>query len=196
MQKETVSIKNKDDLIKAIQNGLTPKYLFFWGHQGNKDIGKNCLSQWYIAQFELDKVIYPSTEHYMMAEKARLFKDDASLNQILNAKHPGEAKQLGHEIKDFDEQLWQDKRFDIVVKGNLAKFSQNEALGTFLLNTGNRILVEASPVDKIWGIGLTEHEPAAINPHLWPGLNLLGFALMRVRDLRREQAEMGNSCAL
>ena len=75
-----------------------------------------------------------------------------------------------------------DHRFDIVVKGNLLKFSQNEHLKEFLVNTGNRILVEASPTDRIWGIGMQQGEPGIEAPKKWNGLNLLGFALMEVRD--------------
>ncbi|MDJ0633261.1 MAG: NADAR family protein [Xenococcaceae cyanobacterium MO_188.B29] len=74
-------------------------------------------------------------------------------------------------------------RSPIVVKGNLAKFSQKEALKEFLLNTKERILVEASPRDRIWGIGLGQNNPDAANPYQWQGLNLLGFALMEVRDI-------------
>lgn len=178
-------LQNKESLIKAIQNGLTPAYLFFWGHQSNKPsvIGKNCLSQWYMAPFTVDNVVYPSAEHFMMAEKARLFQDDATLNKILNSKQPEEAKLLGRQVNHFNEQIWQNHRFDIAVKGNIAKFQQHEALGAFLVNTENHILVEASPVDKIWGIGLSEDHQDVSNPLAWPGINLLGFALMKVRGL-------------
>lgn len=177
------NILNKNELIQALQAGLKVKYLFFWGHQSlNKEsIGKQCLSQWYMASFEINNIRYPSAEHYMMAEKARLFNDQKLAQQILNAKHPGEAKALGRQIFKFDETLWEQHRFDIVVKGNIGKFQQNIRLKEFLLYTGDRILVEASPRDKIWGIGLTEKNPAASHPKDWPGLNLLGFALMKVR---------------
>ena len=85
------------------------------------------------------------------------------------------------QVQGFDEAKWQAARYDIVVRGNLAKFSQNEALRSFLLNTGERVLVEASPVDPIWGIGLAANDPLAEQPAQWRGLNLLGFALMDVR---------------
>ncbi len=180
-------IKTKLDLINYINQGNRPKYLFFWGHQPNKDgsVGKSCLSQWYEASFEIDEIQYKTAEHYMMAEKARLFKDDDLLLQILAATHPGEAKKLGRQIKGFDNQTWLKYRSPIVVKGNIGKFSQNDTLKEFLLNTGTRILVEASPRDTIWGIGLDSNNFDAENPDKWRGLNLLGFALMEVRDILR-----------
>jgi ribA/ribD-fused uncharacterized protein len=101
--------------------------------------------------------------------------------KILSASHPDVAKKLGREAKGFDEAKWVEHRFEIVVRGNEAKFGQNAALKQFLLNTGQRVLVEASPVDRVWGIGLAEDNPEAANPEQWPGLNLLGFALMKVR---------------
>ena len=85
-------------------------------------------------------------------------------------------------MANFDEKIWNEKRFDIVVQGSIAKFSQNPALKDFLLNTGGRILVEASPVDKIWGIGMAQDDDHIDNPLKWQGLNLLGFSLMVVRD--------------
>jgi ribA/ribD-fused uncharacterized protein len=163
--------------------GATPKYLFFWGHQPSPDgrIGKSCFSQWFDSPFTLGDIIYATAEHFMMAEKARLFADEAVRARILAARTPAEAKKLGRLIAGFDEARWLKARFEIVVNGNLAKFSQNPALGEFLLNTGERVLVEASPVDAIWGIGLAADDPRASEPARWPGLNLLGFALMAVR---------------
>ncbi|MDJ0568622.1 MAG: NADAR family protein [Pleurocapsa sp. MO_192.B19] len=182
-------IKTKQDLINYINQGNKPKYLCFWGHQPNHDgsIGKSCFSQWYEALFQLDGVEYQTAEHYMMAEKARLFKDDDALAKILAASHPGEAKKLGRQVKGFKQEIWLEYRSPIVVQGNIGKFSQNEALKEFLLNTGERILVEASPRDRIWGIGLGQNNPDAENPYKWQGLNLLGFALMEVRNIVNSQ---------
>lgn len=118
----------------------------------------------------------------MMAQKAKLFNDDEIFNQILKVKHPNEAKSLGRKVQNYDEQLWQEKRFDIVVQANLAKFSQYSELSDFLLATHDRILVEASPVDKIWGIGMAQDHEHIQEPSQWQGLNLLGFALMQVRS--------------
>lgn len=129
----------------------------------------------------MDGIRYPTAEHYLMAEKARLFGDTHALEKILSASHPGEAKALGRLVSGFDEQLWEQRRVEIAVRGNTAKFSQNSQLKAFLLGTKARVLVEASPQDTIWGIGLNENDSRAQDPRSWKGLNLLGFALMRVR---------------
>ena len=118
----------------------------------------------------------------MMYRKALLFGDCDAAQRLLSASNPGEAKAIGREVKGFNQKKWDTCRFEIVVAGNLAKFSCNPKLKEVLLNTGNGVLVEASPVDKIWGIGLPEDDPACGNPNLWKGANLLGFALMEARD--------------
>ena len=176
--------QSKADLIQQIDQGFNPKFLFFWGHQPKKDqtIGKYCFSQWFNAPFVIEDITYLTAEHYMMAEKARLFQDDAILQKILMAEHPSEVKMLGRQVRDFDEQLWLEHRLDIAYRGNMAKFLQHLPLQEFLANTANRVLVEASPVDSIWGIGLSEDHNNAAVPSLWPGLNLLGFVLMKVRE--------------
>ncbi len=173
-----------DTLKKLVRRGKRQKYLFFWGHQPRKDgqIGKQCFSQWWSSPFTINNIRYPTTEHYMMAEKARLFNDEICHEKILSSPHPAAAKKIGRQIKQFDEEIWIQNRFEFVFQGNKAKFSQNSELKTFLLNTKTRILVESSPVDKIWGIGLSEDDPNVNNPLKWKGLNLLGFALMKVRD--------------
>ncbi len=160
------------------------KFLFFWGHQPSKDetITKTCFSQWWLSSFEVDKVIYKTAEHWMMAKKAELFNDKDVLEKIIKANSPAEAKKLGREVKNYDDKLWLANRYEIVKEGNYHKFSQNTDLKTFLLNTRDRVLVEASPVDPIWGIGMASDHKDVMNPEKWKGLNLLGFALMEVRD--------------
>lgn len=160
------------------------KYLLFWGHQANRDgiITQSCLSQWWQVDFEINNISYKSAEHYMMAEKARLFKDKKTLQKILQCKTPTEAKKLGRQVLNFIPSEWEQNRYEIVKEANWCKFSQNEPLFSFLQATKNRILVEASPIDNIWGIGLAKDHGDAQNPELWRGLNLLGFALMEVRD--------------
>lgn len=177
-----------EQLISQIAQGLEPQYLFFWGHQPRKDgsIGKTCFSQWFEAPFRLNGIHYATAEHYMMAEKARLFDDDATLAKILAAPTPAHAKKLGREVAGFDNARWEARGFDAVVEGNVAKFTQNPAMGEFLRTTGHRVLVEASPVDRVWGIGLAGDDPRALQPAQWQGTNLLGFALMRVREVIRE----------
>ena len=160
------------------------KYLFFWGHQPSKDgrITQTCLSQWWVSSFVVDGITYPTAEHWMMAQKAKLFEDDKVFEQILKAASPAEAKKLGRQIQNFDEERWLAQRDQIVVEGNFHKFSQNNALKEFLQQTQRRILAEASPIDTIWGIGLAADNPAIVYPEKWQGSNLLGFALMEVRD--------------
>lgn len=172
----------------AIRSGVQPQYLFFWGHKPlpNGEIGNSCFSQWWPAPFSVNGVSYPTAEHFMMAEKAQLFGDAEARSQILQAGSPKAAKQLGRQVRNFNEQLWTDARYDLVVAGNLAKFSQNRELGTYLLKTHDSVLVEASPLDRIWGIGLAANVEQAKKPEQWRGLNLLGFALMEVRQRLRE----------
>ena len=177
-------VRNRDDLIKFLDKKERCKYVFFWGHKRSPDgsISKSCLSQWWQSTFEIGGVSYPSSEHYMMAEKARLFNDVETLGKILSAKSPAEAKKFGRLVKGFNEELWKEKRFEIVVDASFAKFSQSLELKSFLLATGNKVLVEASPPDRIWGIGMDQHNEHAENPRMWRGLNLLGFALMEARS--------------
>lgn len=178
-------MKYSIDTISAdFKKGKKIKFLFFWGHQKSKDgtITKTCFSQWWISPFVVNEVVYKTAEHWMMAKKAELFNDLEMLEAIIAVKSPAEAKALGRNVKNFDATVWDEKRYEIVVEGNFHKFSQNEELKDFLLNTGSRTLVEASPVDKIWGIGLSADDVKAENPLRWNGLNLLGFALMEVRD--------------
>lgn len=183
-----IKISSVQEIITQISAGWQPEYIFFWGHRprDNQPIGKWCLSQWFPAPFVIDNVTYPSAEHFMMAEKARLFGDQTTLAQILAAPHPGAAKALGRQVQGFDDILWAAQRFDIVVRGNQAKFAQNEALKSYLRNTNEKILVEASPTDTIWGIGLAETDRRIYDPRQWRGSNLLGFVLMKVRALLGE----------
>lgn len=171
-------------LAAVMAAGFAPDWLLFWGHHPAADgrVTASCLSQWWPAPFEVNGLTYPTAEHYMMAAKARLFGDGATAARILEAPSPKEAKALGRGVAGFEEGPWAAARFGIVVAANLAKFSRHPDLGTFLLGTGNRVLVEASPVDRVWGIGLAADDARARQPHLWPGLNLLGFALMAVRS--------------
>ncbi len=176
-------IHNVDILLNEIDKGFNPQFLFFWKHHPHQEgiIDKSCLSQWWPSPFQFGEEIYQTAEHFMMAQKALLFKDYDAFQKIMVASTPKEAKRLGKTVKGFDETIWEKNRFDIVLRGNLAKFGQNEDLGAYLLSTLDYILVEASPYDRIWGIGLTEEDPRAQNAKEWQGLNLLGFALMETR---------------
>ena len=159
-------------------------YIYFWGHRPRKDgtVGKSCMSQWYAAPFTNEGMTYHTAEHWMMAEKARLFGDGAVRQQIQASTDPREVKQLGRRVNNFDEATWRAHRYAIVVAGNYHKFSQDAALEDYLRGTGKAVLVEASPYDRIWGIGLKADDPRAAQPVTWEGENLLGYALMEVRD--------------
>ncbi|MDM7860963.1 NADAR family protein [Alteromonas sp. ASW11-36] len=178
-----MTVRTRKELQDYVNNGNQPKFVFFWGHKKPKSgVSKTCFSQWYESAFKIERVRYTTAEHFMMAEKARLFRDTNAEMAILAANNPGQAKAFGREVKGFDHEKWVEHRFDIVVRANFAKFGQNEELKRFLLNTRDRVIVEASPVDKIWGIGLSADDPHAENPNRWKGENLLGFALMEVRS--------------
>lgn len=167
------------------------KYLFFWGHQPSRDgsITASCLSQWWPSPFTVDGRVFPTAEHYMMWSKAMLFGDDSVALRVLEAGHPNKAKTLGRQVRGFDEDRWVAARYDIVVAGSVAKFGQNDDLRAYLLGTGDRVLVEASPLDRVWGIGLTADDERARSPDRWEGLNLLGYALMDAREKLRKDAE-------
>lgn len=172
--------------IEKFQRKEKLDFLFFWGHTVKDEITKSCFSQWFPFQFEENGIEYKTAEHYMMAGKAKLFNDHHIIEEILRADSPNQAKSLGRKVKNFDPQRWNEEKYEIVRKGNLLKFSQNEKFKEFLLSTNDKILVEASPYDTIWGIGMLETDPKAANPLLWNGENLLGFALMEVRDELRK----------
>ena len=169
-------------LKKRYNAGAAGKFLLFWGHQKSTSISASCLSQWYAASFWQDEVRYACAEQYMMAKKAECFGDKETLGQILATKDPAQMKALGRQVRGFDAKVWDEVKFSIVLNASYLKFSQNATLRDFLLLTGSRVLVEASPVDKIWGIGMSADDENAQNPMKWRGQNLLGFALMRARD--------------
>ncbi|MDX6741233.1 NADAR family protein [Actinocorallia sp. A-T 12471] len=176
---------NLPSLLHSASEGAHHKYVFFWGHAVNAS-GNHVFSQWWEVGFEFEGVGYRSAEHAMMAGKARLFGDEEAVERVLAARHPGEAKKVGREVRGFDEGVWAEHRFELVTAVNVAKFSATPELRAHLVGTGSRVLVEASPVDRIWGIGLAADSPDAADPARWRGLNLLGFALMRARDLLSE----------
>jgi hypothetical protein len=181
---DVLAARDVSSLAAAVAAGGRPKLLFFWGHTPKVDgaMGAWVLSQWYPAPFEVDGVRYSTAEHWMMAEKARLFGDEKARAEILAVHGPADAKHKGRQVRGFSDEVWDARRFELVVEGNVHKFSHNPALRQYLLEeTRGHVLVEASPVDRVWGIGLAQDDPRATKPSQWRGLNLLGFALMEAR---------------
>jgi ribA/ribD-fused uncharacterized protein len=183
MERITGAMDSREKLIEAARTGARIKYLHFWGHRPLPDgrIGASCLSQWWPSPFTVDGVEYATAEHWMMAAKARLFGDPEGERRVLAAGHPSQAKKAGRLVRGFDEAMWRRERFGIVVEGGVHKFAAHDDLRGFLLGTGERVLVEASPVDRVWGIGLAAGDEGASDPERWRGPNLLGFALMEAR---------------
>lgn len=180
-------MQNKSELVRFIDEGNTPEFVFFSGHKSTgSQITEACLSQFYRCTFMDYGVVYYSAEHFMMAEKAKLFNYPEIAQMIVDSYEPKEAKRLGRMIPNFCEKTWVKNRVNIVVQGNKLKFSQNPALLEFLLSTGDKILVEASRHDLVWGIGASDRSTVSANPKEWPGENLLGFALMHVREQLRQ----------
>jgi hypothetical protein len=146
--------------------------------------------QWTSSRFVVDGVTYGCAEQFMMAEKARLFGDEATRAKILATDSPRQHKALGREVAGFVQAVWDRECLEIVVRGNRAKFGQNPDLRAALLATGDKLLVEASPLDRVWGVGLRADDPRIHDTSRWRGKNLLGEALMRVRaELRADAVE-------
>ena len=155
-----------------------PVYTFFW----KIDEENEEFSNWYHRTFVIDDFEYAFVEQYMMAQKAKLFHDSRWYTQILRATTPAECKRLGKQITPFDPSAWDAVKYEIVKEGNRAKYEQNPDLMEKLLATGNSIMAEASPLDKIWGIGIDAKIAACTDPEKWPGQNLLGKILMELRE--------------
>lgn len=149
-------------------------------HNPSEDYG--FLSNWYLSDFQIDGITFTSMEQYMMYKKAICFKDENIANQILAEKNVAKIKELGRLVSAYDEHIWNGVRQIIIYEGLLAKFSQNEFLKGRLLDTKNSILAECAVKDRIWGIGLSLTDPKRLIPSEWKGQNLLGYALMMVRD--------------
>jgi hypothetical protein len=176
-----------DALVAAVRSGQGFEYRYFWGHTARADgaLTDAVFSQWWPSGFEVDGQRYATAEQFMMAGKARTFGDREALARILEQPDPAACKALGRAVRPFDPAVWSAARFEVVTRGNVAKFGQDPALRDHLLGTGDAILVEASPRDRIWGIGLGVNDPRAADPLTWRGQNLLGFALVRARAILR-----------
>lgn len=157
---------------------ITKKHVFFWN---------GIYSQWHKAPMKIDGIEYNSCEQYMMHQKALLFDDNIIADLIMQETNPKEQKKYGRQIQNFDKALWDKNSLAIVYEGNLAKFRQNADLKEQMLSTKNKIFVEASPLDHIWGIGLIEDAENIDDPSYWLGLNLLGQVLTLVKNQLRNE---------
>lgn len=153
----------------------TNEYEFFWSNNSP-------FSQWHKAKFELNDIEYTSAEQFMMAKKAELFEDNEIKEQILSTNNVRKQKELGRKVKRFDEEIWNINKIKIVYIANNLKFSQNHELKSNLLETKGKYIVEASPVDAIWGIGIAPDDPRRFNRNNWRGQNLLGKVLTQLRE--------------
>lgn len=149
----------------------------------NPDEINGYLSNWYLSDFELNGIRYSSMEQYMMYQKAVLFGDDEIAQQIMETTNVGKIKALGRSVRNYDDVVWNGMRQVIVYEGLLEKFRQNDKLKGQLLATGQNILAECAVQDKIWGIGLSMKDEKRFEMDKWQGQNLLGFSLMRVREV-------------
>jgi ribA/ribD-fused uncharacterized protein len=174
-----------DELRQRELNGESFELLFFGSHRpmpGGK-IGTSCLSQLWTSPFDVDGDTYVTAEHYVMVGKARLFGDEAMAAHILKTPSPEEAIALGREVRGFDRATWVAARPRLIIDANRAKFTGRPELGVYLTqHTGQKILVHTGPGNLVWGIGLASNDIRARSPLAWPGTNLLGFALMEVRE--------------
>jgi len=178
----------KYSIATFIHSAKKPKFVFFWKPNAEV-VDESCFSQWQPSPFQVNAYHYSCAEQYMMAEKARLFGDEEVREEIMNTSDPKLMKALGRKVRNFDPQVWDKAKYSIVLNGNYYKFTQNKEMMDFLLSTGDKILVEASPLDTIWGIGFGKENEKAKNIAMWRGQNLLGFALMEVRDEIRKLSE-------
>lgn len=165
---------------------ITDKFVFFW---------KESFSQWHMKPFtNNDGITFNCPEQYMMYKKAMLFNDIETANKIMSASHPSEQKKLGRLVKNYNQESWDANKYRIVFEANMYKYTQNPKLLAELLETGDKILVEASPYDPIWGIGLDENAPGIEDKNNWKGENLLGFVITDVKTNIRNLLSSWSSC--
>lgn len=172
---------NLTNLKNDEKNGVIIPKLFFWRPYEEYGV----FSQWYKSVFTDGSFYYNCAEQYMMARKASLMGDLKTFTEIMNETNPKEIQRLGRIVNNFDKDLWNREKKNIVVWASLLKFSQNSELKKILLGTGDKILVEASPYDDIWGIKMAINDRDIMNVNKWRGENLLGFSLMEARDIIR-----------
>jgi ribA/ribD-fused uncharacterized protein len=180
-EKEEVVEEEKELNKKIKKSYVNSDFHFFWGK-------KSMLSQWYPSEFkDVNGQQYNTSEQYMMVKKAVLFDDTVAAEKLLDTVDPKMCKKIGRKVQGFDAKVWNKTKEKIVLDGNMYKFNQNPRTLEFLLGTGDKWLVEASPYDKVWGIGMDSKNPDCIYPEKWKGLNLLGKALMIAREQLKQR---------
>ena len=157
---------------------MANNYIYFWSEKTKNGY----LSNWYDSPFVSEGKTFQNSEQYFMYQKAVLFNDMEAAKKIMEAETPKEYKKLGRTVQGFNSEIWEQNRENVMFDGVLLKFCQNEDLKQKLLATGDAVLVEASPYDRIWGIGMRKADAEKISPENWKGLNLLGKVLMKVRE--------------
>ncbi len=170
---------------KKIAERITDTHIYFWS---------GIFSQWYSSKFQIKEegILYENAEQYMMFKKALLFDDIETASEILKTKDPRVIKDLGREVKNFNEARWDAAKVGIVREGNYLKFSQNKLFKKILIKYKDHILVEASPYDKIWGIGLSPEDERVLDQNNWRGQNLLGICIMEARAKILKEEEILN----
>lgn len=158
----------------------TDTHVFFWGGE---------FSNWFTCYFNYEDHEFFNSEQAFMWKKAEFFGDEEMAELILHTQNPKQAKALGRKVRGFDAEKWAMVSYPIMIAVNAEKYNQNPRLREKLLATSDKTLVEASPYDKIWGIGLSEDDDRCLDEHQWQGMNLLGKALMQVRTLLKQQED-------
>lgn len=159
---------------------MNNKFTFFWK-------SNYVFSNWHPSVFTHDGITFNCSEQYMMYHKAKLFGDTEIMEKVMQTDSPKEQKALGRQVKNFIQEEWLEKCIPIMEDGLKSKFEQNPDMLKQLLDTGDSIIAEASPVDPIWGIGLAAEDPLAQDFSTWKGTNLLGQILMSVREKIRKE---------
>lgn len=166
---------------------MNENYIFFYGHEGGDIVNpdKRCLSNFFYCPIVYMDTTFLSSEQLFMYIKATSFGDDIAASRIINHPSPAKCKSVGRKVLNFDVDIWDKVSYGAMYQACFAKFSQNETLRQYLLSTGNKILVEASPYDTIWGIGTSIEEAKLMSPDSWKmrGENRLGKVLMDVRKI-------------
>ena len=170
---------------ETLMIGGVPQDAAFFRHPGEPG---GWMSNWFLSPFTLDGTDFSSMEQYIMVRKCRLFGDEALAAAVLRTDEPGEQRAIGRQVKDYQEVIWAGIRQAVAFRGLYAKFSQNEALKALLLGTGSAVIVECVGIDAVWSCGFGLEDEERLDLSRWRGQNILGFALMEVREALRAEA--------